>query len=60
MCKDVKGQSTFEYIILMAAVIVTLLVYLGPRGVFKKNVEGTLNESVNSIGLILEDTTFPR
>ncbi|HOW36074.1 MAG TPA: hypothetical protein PL155_06655 [Candidatus Omnitrophota bacterium] len=60
MHKNVKGQSTFEYIILLAAVIVLLLVFLSPAGPFKRTVEGTLNGSVDSIGIILQNTTFPR
>lgn len=60
MRKNVNGQSTFEYIILLAAVIVVLLVFLSPGGPFKRTVEGTLNGSVDSIGTILGNTTFSR
>ena len=33
--KKKKGQSTIEYIILVAGVLAILLVFLGPNGIFQ-------------------------
>ena len=44
-----KGQSTLEYILLVAAVLVALIYFLGPAGPFSKSVNRTLNEGTQSM-----------
>jgi uncharacterized protein (UPF0333 family) len=36
-----KGQSTVEYIILVAAIIAALIIFLGPAGLFRTSVTDT-------------------
>ena len=40
--KDRKGQNVVEYILLVAAVVVVFILFLGPNGPFKKAVENSL------------------
>ena len=47
--KRKKGQSTVEYIILVAAVIGALIVFLGQNGPFHKAFNGTLTEGINGM-----------
>ncbi len=47
--KSKKGQSTVEYIILVAAVIGTLIVFLGPTGPFKGSFNKTLETGTNGM-----------
>lgn len=45
-----KGQSTLEYIILVAGVIAILIVFLNPTtGVFNTRFNATLSESTNAM-----------
>ncbi len=44
-----KGQSTIEYIILVAAVIGALLLFLGPSGGFRAAFTATLTEGTNGM-----------
>lgn len=44
-----KGQSTLEYIILVAGVVAILIVFLGPGGVFSTAVTGTLTEGTDDM-----------
>lgn len=44
-----KGQSTVEYIILVAAVIAVLIIFLGPNGVFKNAFNQTLTTGTNGM-----------
>jgi competence protein ComGC len=44
-----KGQSTVEYIILVAAVIAVLIIFLGPNGVFKNAFNQTLQTGTNGM-----------
>jgi uncharacterized protein YoxC len=39
-----KGQSTVEYILLAAAVIGALVIFLKPGGAFNNTLDATLNE----------------
>ena len=42
-----KGQSTLEYIILVAAVVAALLVFLTPNGIFRTALNTTLVSGTN-------------
>ena len=44
-----KGQSTVEYIILVAAVIAALIVFLSPNGPFKSAFGNTLATGTNGM-----------
>ena len=44
-----KGQSTVEYIILVAAVIAALIVFLAPNGPFKAAFNSTLATGTNGM-----------
>lgn len=44
-----KGQSTVEYIVLAAAVIAVLLVFLRPGGVFVNAFNQTLSTGTNGM-----------
>ncbi len=53
-----KGQSTIEYIVLVAAVIAAILVFVG-TGAFNKGYEGAVNgvsEQMNTIGFRLSNS----
>jgi ABC-type branched-subunit amino acid transport system permease subunit len=45
-----KGQSTLEYIILVTGVIVVLIVFLRPNGVFNNAFNATLTSGTNGMG----------
>jgi hypothetical protein len=47
--KKRKGQSTVEYIILVAAIIGALIVFLGPTGVFKAAYNATLTSGTSGM-----------
>lgn len=47
--KKEKGQSTVEYIILVAAIIAALIVFLGPTGVFRSSYNTTLTTGTNGM-----------
>ncbi len=47
--KRKKGQSTVEYIILVAAVIGILIVFLSDTGPFRKAFNATLSEGINGM-----------
>lgn len=47
--KKKKGQSTVEYIILVAAVLAALLVFLGPGGIFRTAFNSTLATGTNGM-----------
>ena len=49
MGNTAKAQSTFEYILLVAGVVVVLIVFLSPNGLFRNTIERTLNQTVNQI-----------
>jgi len=46
-----KGQSTVEYIILVAAILAALIIFLRPGGVF----QGAFNRTINSGTSGMED-----
>ncbi len=47
--KKKKGQSTVEYIVLVAAVLGVILVFLGPSGVFQKAFNSILGTGTGSM-----------
>jgi uncharacterized protein (UPF0333 family) len=44
-----KGQSTVEYIILVAAILAALIVFLQPGGVFQTAFNDSLNTGTNGM-----------
>ena len=44
-----KGQSTVEYVILVAAVIALLILFLGSGGVFRNAFNETLSTGTNGM-----------
>ncbi|MCK5214388.1 MAG: class III signal peptide-containing protein [Candidatus Omnitrophica bacterium] len=44
-----KGQSTLEYIILVAGVVAILIVFLGPGGLFQTQLQTTLTDSTDDM-----------
>lgn len=54
-----KGQSTVEYIILVAAVLAALIIFLRPGGVFQNAFNTTINGAItdmNDMGGRLADS----
>ena len=47
--RNKKGQSTLEYIILVAGLIAVLVVFLGPSGVFTGAFNRTLQQGTNGM-----------
>ena len=44
-----KGQSSLEYLILVAAVIALLIAFLGKQGIFQQNLNDTLEAGTNAM-----------
>jgi uncharacterized protein (UPF0333 family) len=44
-----KGQSTVEYIILVAAILAALIIFLRPNGVFQSSFNSTINASIQDM-----------
>lgn len=44
-----KGQSTVEYIILVAAILAALIVFLAPGGIFSNAVNSTFVSGTNGM-----------
>ena len=55
-----NGQSTVEYLILLTAVIVVCIVFLGREGVMYVAVENVLNGSFELINRLADETTVLR
>jgi len=47
--KKKKGQSTLEYIILVTGVIVVLIIFLRPGGIFNNAFNATLSSGTNGM-----------
>jgi uncharacterized protein (UPF0333 family) len=47
--KSRKGQSTVEYIILVAAILAALIVFLRPGGIFSSSVNDTFVSGTNGM-----------
>ena len=44
-----KGQSTVEYIILVAAILAALIIFLAPGGVFQRAFNDTISTGTNGM-----------
>ncbi len=49
MFENKKGQSTLEYIILIAAVIACVFVFMGPMGIFRSRLNESYEAATNSM-----------
>ena len=58
MIKSQKGQSIFEYIIFLTTVIVVGLVFLGANGVFKRKVESSLNQAIDTLNVMVNRIVY--
>ncbi len=47
--KQKKGQSTVEYVILVAAVLTAILIFLAPNGIFHSAVNDTLGDGTDTM-----------
>jgi len=47
--KQKKGQSTVEYVILVAAVLTAILIFLAPNGIFHTAVNDTLADGTGTM-----------
>ena len=47
--RNKKGQSTLEYIILVAGVIAIIVVFAGPNGLFSQSLNRTLQQGTNGM-----------
>jgi uncharacterized protein (UPF0333 family) len=47
--KQKKGQSTVEYVILVAAVLTAILIFLAPNGIFHSAVNSTLEDGTDTM-----------
>ena len=47
--RNKKGQSTLEYIILVAGVIAIIVVFAGPGGLFSQALNRTLGQGTNGM-----------
>ena len=52
------GQAIFDYVIMFAAVVVVLIVFLNPNGAARRAIERTLNNSVNQFNAMASNITF--
>ena len=55
-----KGQSTVEYVLLFAAVIAILIVFLGPGGIFRETVDSAVNSGANELQTMADRMTGSR
>lgn len=55
-----KGQSILEYILFFAAVIVVLLVFLSPAGLFEKEIANSIDIAIEQIDLMVNNINFER
>ena len=53
-----KGQATFDYIIMVCAVIVVLLVFLNPGGLARRTIEKILNGTANQFNAMVNSMNF--
>ena len=49
MPNEKKAQTTFEYILLVAAVVVILLIFLNPNGPFRNSLERMVGNTADQI-----------
>ncbi len=51
-----KGQSTVEYLILVAGIIIVLVVFLKPNGPMHTKVNQTMNDMLDFMQGMVDDT----
>ena len=59
MKKNKTGQSVIEYLLLVSAVIIVLIIFLNPSSFFRNTVENALNSSVNQLEDMANNLPFP-
>lgn len=47
--KNRSGQSTIEYILVVAGVIAAVLIFLGKNGIFQNTLNATYNMGIDSM-----------
>ncbi|OGX27502.1 MAG: hypothetical protein A2705_04115 [Omnitrophica WOR_2 bacterium RIFCSPHIGHO2_01_FULL_52_10] len=47
--RNSKGQSTIEYILVVAAVIAALLIFAGRNGIFQNALNATYDTNINAM-----------
>lgn len=55
MLKKRLGQSTMEYFIMVAAVLVVLLIFLGPNGLMRRRIDQTLDDSIEFMDAMVDN-----
>ena len=53
-----RGQAIIEYILLVTAVLILMIVFLGKNSPFKSKVEGALNSTVAQIDSLKNEIDF--
>ena len=56
--QEKRGQSTTEYFILIAGVLIVLIALLNPNGIFRNRVEVVLNDSVDMLETMTDNVNF--
>ncbi len=56
--KHDKAQATFDYILLVSAVIVVLFVFLNPGGFARRTIEKTVNSTVDQFNAMANSLKF--
>ena len=54
-----QAQSTIEYILVVAAVIIVVAVFLSPTGPFRRAVDNSLSKTVDRINALADDIPVP-
>ncbi len=57
--RNTNGQSAIEYLLLLAAVITVLIVFLNPSGSFKGVVETTVNAPADIVDSMSKTVVLP-
>lgn len=58
MRKSQDGQSVFEYIIFLTAVIIVVLIFLATGGIVRRETESSLNKAVNTLEEMVNKINF--
>ena len=53
--RSLKAQSAVEYLFLVAAVILVILAFLNPSGVFRNTVETSLNQDIDMVDVMVNE-----
>ena len=54
-----QAQSTIEYILVVAAVIIVVAGFLSPPGPFRRAVDNSLSKTVDRINALADDIPVP-